>query len=121
MEQYEQCKSTNFQLVMHLGLVSTQITALFKLLCASNPGTLWAIICWPCLMHMQSLGPGYLVGWHGVGHAGLTSHTAPAAPSALCIHGTITLYPKHGAAGNWLTQSGELSAELPKAWLQHKQ
>ena len=41
MEQYEQCKSTNFQLVMHLGLVSTQITALFKLLCAmnsSNPG-----------------------------------------------------------------------------------
>ena len=72
MEQYEQCKSTNFQLVMHLGLVSTQITALFKLLCAmnsSNPGTLWAIICWPCLMHMQSLGPGYLVGWHGVGHA----------------------------------------------------
>ena len=71
MEQYEQCKSTNFQLVMHLGLVSTQITALFKLLCAmnsSNPGTLWAIICWPCLMHMQSLGPGYLVGWHGVGY-----------------------------------------------------
>ena len=36
MEQYEQCKSTNFQLVMHLGLVSTQITALFKLLCAMN-------------------------------------------------------------------------------------
>ena len=64
---------------------------------------------------------GYLVGWHGVGHAGLTGHTAPAAPSALCIHGTITLYPKHGAAGNWLAQSGELSAELPKAWLQHTQ
>ena len=59
MEQYEQCKNINFQLVMHLGLVSTQVTALFKLLCAknsSNPGTLWAIICWPCLMHMQSLG-----------------------------------------------------------------
>ena len=52
MKQYEQCKNTNFQLVMHLGLVSTQVTPLFKLMC----GTLWAIICWPCLMHMQSLG-----------------------------------------------------------------
>ena len=39
----------------------------------------------------------------GYGHAGLTGHTAPAVPSAWCIHVTITLYPKHGAAGNWLT------------------
>ena len=78
----EQCKSTNFQLVMHLGLVSTQITALFKLLCAmnsSNPGTLWAIICWPCLMHMQSLGQGFIYrGGRGGGEA--SPPNTPASP-----------------------------------------
>ena len=40
MEQYEQCKNSNFQLVMHLGLVSTQVTALFKLLCTRTVLTL---------------------------------------------------------------------------------
>ena len=51
MEQYEQCKNTNFQLVMHLGLVSTQVTALFKLLCAkssicSHWVSSWLAWCW---------------------------------------------------------------------------
>ena len=32
-----------------------------------DPGTLLAIICWPCLMHYAVIG--YLVGWHGVGLA----------------------------------------------------
>ena len=99
MEQYEQCKNTNFQLVMHLGLVSTQVTALFKLLCAknsSNPGTLWVIICWPCLMHYAVIG--YLVGWHGVGQSQITEATAiGSAYMSASNEGSICMNPSwHG-------------------------